>query len=186
MKDELGAFLKLGERDRSIFDAAHTEKRRSQQEPGSLILVFGSLADQMSTELARRSGGTIVDLETLSELAEEDPTEDGEAFLAMQQAGGLPTMKVVLPLLLQARAARTGPFFLNGYPRVASQLKKLEDVAGRLSIGILAGVANGSSDAQLATHMERTGTALHEVSSCEKADVDGALAALRVKGIEVP
>ena len=45
------------------------------------------------------------------------------SFLATQQSGGLPPLKVCLPVLEQWMGSRSGPFIFCGFPRMAPHVK---------------------------------------------------------------
>ena len=149
---------------------------------GRTVLVFGEGASALSAALGKRCGGTMLDLPTLSALAEEDPSAEGEALLASQASGALPGLKVVLPLLRRTMASRNAPFVLNGYPRMGKQVADMEASVGRVSLCVHTGEMS-ATDANLAKWLSKEGKVLHSAAGNAEADVAGVLDAMRAAGI---
>ena len=149
---------------------------------GRTVLVFGEGASALSAALGKRCGGTMLDLPTLSALAEEDPSAEGEALLASQASGALPGLKVVLPLLRRTMASRNAPFVLNGYPRMGKQVADMEAAVGRVSLCVHTGEMS-ATDANLAKWLSKEGKVLHSAAGSAEADVAGVLDAMRAAGI---
>ena len=149
---------------------------------GRTVLVFGEGASALSAALGKRCGGTMLDLPTLSALAEEDPSAEGEALLASQASGALPGLKVVLPLLRRTMASRNAPFVLNGYPRMGKQVADMEASVGRVSLCVHTGEMS-ATDANLAKWLSKEGKVLHSAAGSAEADVAGVLDAMRAAGI---
>ena len=66
--------------------------------PSQMVLVYGEEHASLSASLARRCGGTLVDLQTLLRSAEEDPSDAGSALQLLWLEAGFP-MIVALALL---------------------------------------------------------------------------------------
>lgn len=153
---------------------------------GRIVLIFGEYCKKLSAAVAARSGGTVFDLPSLSRMAEEELTEEGEALLATQASGALPNLKEhVVPLLKRAMASCNPPFVLNGYPRMGTQLRDLEAAVGEISLSVLAGPADSSVDGNLQKWHAAADRAVYCAAGCEQADVMGVLRAMRGALMEV-
>ena len=149
-----------------------------EEAPSALLVFGGARAHSMSLAVAERCGGTVVDVEAISEFASSEPSAEGEALLAKQRTGTIVSMKEIVPLVALLRTSRREPLILNGYPRMGSQLAKIEGSAGRVALAVLAG-GGDEVDARLADFLRRRGTPLLELpDDGEGSDgIDGEAAA---------
>jgi hypothetical protein len=160
---------------------SHTTSRHCTGDEGevadALMLVFGSAYEEMSQMLAQRSGGTVIDMETLAGVAANETSEEAAMFRATQEIGGIAPMKVCLPLLQQVIERGRAPFILSGFPRIGSQVKQLVATVGALGLVICADEASGAANANLRNFFSHQGTPIFEVPSLSVAYVDAALEA---------
>ena len=91
------------------------------------VLVFGSGSSGLSGVLARRCGGTLVDDVALRRMAEETPSEEGVAYLATVDGGGIPTARMMMAVLKRGMSSHEAPYVLDGVPRMGTQIKLLDD-----------------------------------------------------------
>jgi len=161
------------------------------------VLVYGAAHDSMSRKLASRCGGTLLDLEALAgmaaEAAEGAAGAEGAAagaalagLAAMQSGGLLPSFSSLLPLLQRAVAEQPPPYILNGFPRMASQLKLLGEAAGPLSMAVCAGEASAAADAKLHERLRATGVHVYEARAATMGsalELERVLTAMKEEGI---
>ena len=165
--------------------AAATATPPAEGRTGSkAVIVFGESADALSRAVAAECGGTVVDLGTLSKMAEEDPSEEGEKLLAVISSGGMVSMPVCLPLLTRVASRREAPFVMNAWPRMMSQLQKVEGAMGAIAIGVQAG-GGDVSDSRLCEALTRRGTAVHSASGSGESEVAAVVEAMRCAGVSV-
>ena len=147
-----------------------------EEAPSALLVFGGARAHSMSLAVAERCGGTVVDVEAISEFASSEPSAEGEALLAKQRTGTIVSMKEIVPLVALLRTSRREPLILNGYPRMGSQLAKIEGSAGRVALAVLAG-GGDEVDARLADFLRRRGTPLLELPDDGEGSDNGEAAA---------
>lgn len=150
---------------------------------GQAVLVFGRQRAELSAALSAKSGGTTIDLETLVQLASNDPQEEAAAARlqeALLSTDVLVPFKLALPLLLRLFADRPPPFFVHGCVRTAAHVKQLQSSAsGRLGLAVQAGDFQSSSDRTLSSFLAKNDVVLHATTSCSHEDV-----ALVLKSLE--
>ena len=138
--------------------------------------------------VAQGSGGTLIDLPMLIAEAEAEEaggttstSEAAAALLRVARCRGLMAPKIYMPVLESVLMSRPAPFVFSGFPRMASHVKQLEGMVGRLVLAVEAGDAFGAEEklsAFLAARQTRVLTADCMAEDAIANDVEAVLDAM--------
>jgi hypothetical protein len=146
----------------------------SSSSDGQMVLIFGMLRAELSLALASMSGGTVINLDALVQLARSDGDESVVQRLedAAMSSDTLVPFKLALPLLLRRLSGCPAPFFLCDCVRTAAHAEQLhESVAGRLGLAVQAGPCSTSSERTLSAFLAKNNVIVHAANSCDAEQV---------------